>query len=490
MAPNMPPGRPGTLTPEEEGKLRELWVVTMKVFGVYEPAAPETNGTATPLSPSSDTTEADGRKDKKKSRLNIFRRHKGDKDTEPGSTPPSGTATPSDISSLSIADEDDKHGQTKDFKAALANKAPEDLRKAFWSMVKHDHPDALLLHFLRARKWDAERALVMLISTMHWRAEEMHVDDDIIWRGELAALEDSKSDDPKVKKEGDDFLAQMRMGKSFLHGVDKEGRPMCIVRVRLHRQGEQSEQSLERFTVYTIETARMLLRPPVDTATVIFDMTNFSMANMDYTPVKFMIKCFEANYPESLGAVLVHKAPWVFNAIWTIIRGWLDPVVAGKVHFTKNVEELEAFIPKSQIPTELGGDEDWTYSYIEPDPKENSLLSDEEAREGLKEERSELVRKYESTVLEWIHAEGKEEREKTKSLEERRRERDTVAEQLRTNYWKLDPYLRARTLYDRTGVIGEAGKLEFYPKKEKVTPTAPPPQATAAAPETSPDDVD
>ena len=41
-------------------------------------------------------------------------------------------------------------------------------------------------------------------------------------------------------------------------------------------------------------------------------MTDFSMANMDYTPVKFMIKCFEANYPESLGTVLVYKAPWVF----------------------------------------------------------------------------------------------------------------------------------------------------------------------------------
>jgi hypothetical protein len=47
--------------------------------------------------------------------------------------------------------------------------------------------------------------------------------------------------------------------------------------------------------------------------TIIFDMTNFSMANMDYTPVKFMIKCFEANYPESLGAVLVHNAPWIFQ---------------------------------------------------------------------------------------------------------------------------------------------------------------------------------
>ena len=42
-------------------------------------------------------------------------------------------------------------------------------------------------------------------------------------------------------------------------------------------------------------------------------MTGFSLANMDYTPLKFIIQCFEANYPESLGVVLVHNAPWVFK---------------------------------------------------------------------------------------------------------------------------------------------------------------------------------
>lgn len=43
-------------------------------------------------------------------------------------------------------------------------------------------------------------------------------------------------------------------------------------------------------------------------------MTDFSLANMDYAPVKFMVKCFEANYPESLGTVLIHKAPWIFSS--------------------------------------------------------------------------------------------------------------------------------------------------------------------------------
>jgi hypothetical protein len=269
MAPNTPPGRPGTLTPHEEVKLREFWAATMKVFGVYETPSTEANDAESIASAPMAANESveTGKKDKKKkSRLHVFKRNKGDKGGDPDSKTSSGTATPSDLSSLSIADEDDKHGQAKEFKAALANSAPEELRQAFWSMVKHDHPDGLLLRFLRARKWDVEKALVMMISTMHWRAEDMHVDDDIVLNGELAALNDSKSEDPKIKKEGEDFLAQMRMGKSFLHGLDKDGRPLCIVRARLHKQGEQSEKSLERFTVYTIETARMFLRPPVDTA--------------------------------------------------------------------------------------------------------------------------------------------------------------------------------------------------------------------------------
>ncbi|KAH7138092.1 hypothetical protein B0J11DRAFT_4621 [Dendryphion nanum] len=498
MAPGTPAGRPGTLTPEQEVKLRELWAVTMKVFGVYEAGLtiPEPNGSEAPsIAASTETTEKgkDGKKekDKKKSRLHVFRRNKGDKEGETESTPASGTATPSDISALSIADEDDKHGQTKEFKAALANLAPEELRKAFWTMVKHDHPDGLLLRFLRARKWDVEKALVMMISTMHWRLEEVHVEDDIIRQGELAALEQSQGSDAKVKKEGEDFLTQLRLGKSFLHGLDKEGRPMCFVRVRLHKQGEQSEESLERFTVYTIETARMLLRAPIDTSTIVFDMSQFSMANMDYAPVKFMIKCFEANYPECLGTVLVYRAPWLFNTIWAIIRGWLDPVVAGKVHFCKSVDELEAFVPRSQIPVECGGDEKWEYVYKEPVPGENEKMKDTATRDRILEERKGLVEKYEGTVLEWIRA-GEAQ---GSGIEERRKERDGVAEALRENYWRLDPYVRARSFYDRVGILGEGGKLDFYGEGKAATATGTTTTTTttkteAPKQETSPDDLD
>lgn len=246
------PGRPGNLTSDQEARLQELWSATLRVFGVTPPG----NGPSEVDS----LAEADQKSrlivngsEKKKKRVSLFGKKNRSDDTENGATNGS-------------VDSDDKYGQTKDFHNVLANQSPEELRKAFWSMVKHDHPDGLLLRFLRARKWDVQNALIMMVATMHWRWQEMHVDDDIMTRGEGGALSDGASSNAAVKKEGRDFMAQLRLGKSFLHGTDREGRPMCFVRARLHKQGEQSESSLERCTVYIIETARLMLSPPVDTA--------------------------------------------------------------------------------------------------------------------------------------------------------------------------------------------------------------------------------
>lgn len=271
-------GRLGNLTAEQNARLQDMWLATLKVFGVHASEQHESNG----LSGSGGTedgssafrtedaqrptTDALGLNKKSKKRINLFgKRHRTDAHDDDDATSDGGHTVLSN-NGASTSELDDKYGQNKDFAHALASQSPENLRRAFWSMVKHDHPDGLLLRFLRARKWDVDKALVMLISTMHWRMQEMHVDDDIVRRGEGGAIEGTKSADPATRKEAEDFLAQLRMGKSFLHGTDREGRPMCFVRVRLHKQGEQSEASLERYTVFVIETARMLLAPPVETA--------------------------------------------------------------------------------------------------------------------------------------------------------------------------------------------------------------------------------
>ena len=257
MVQNIQPGRPGNLTVEQEIKLQEFWKVTLKVFGVPLPDAEDVIAPEETGDPKGTDTGLTEDKKKKKSK-SLFGRKKKDGIKDDVEAP------------KIVADSEDKYGQTKEFHQALASNTPEELRQTFWSMVKCDNPDALLLRFLRARKWDIEKALVMMVSTMQWRAKEMHVDDDIVRTGEAAALDDSASPDAAVKKEGADFMEQLRLGKSYLHGTDREGRPMCTVRTRLHKQGEQSEKSLERSTVHVLETARLLLVAPVDTAVSIW----------------------------------------------------------------------------------------------------------------------------------------------------------------------------------------------------------------------------
>ena len=264
MAAEIAPGRPGNLTPEQEEKLRKLWQLVFRVCAVHLDAEAEVPAAApVPTSAPAPTSAAQDKQ--KKSRLSMFSRRGKKEEPEPDAAPASPGPPP--VVVLSQNHEDDKYGQTKDFHETLATQSPESIRATIWGMVKHDHPDALLLRFLRARKWDVEKALVMLVSTMNWRAQEMKVDEDIMRGGDAAAaIAEKDSSNPTAQRLGRDFLAQARMGKSFIHGTDKAGRPICYVRVRLHKQGEQVEESLERYTVYVIETCRYLLQPPVDTA--------------------------------------------------------------------------------------------------------------------------------------------------------------------------------------------------------------------------------
>lgn len=215
-------------------------------------------------------------------------------------------------------------------------------------------------------------------------------------------------------------------------------------------------------------------------------MTNFTLANMDYAPVKFIIKCFEANYPESLGAVLIHNAPWIFSGksrgllsrcsyltfhpvgIWKVIKGWLDPVVAAKVHFTNGVEGLEEFIPRERILKELGGPKDFEYKYIEPQPDENAAMKDTAKRDEIKARYLEISSELQELTRSWIVASVKGDKTEGESVKAKREE---LAGKLSRTYWELDPYIRARSYYDRVGMLKGDGKVVFYPELQEEKPS-------------------
>ncbi|KAJ5731655.1 uncharacterized protein N7483_006163 [Penicillium malachiteum] len=450
------PGFLGNINEDQEAKLQKIWAILLRASEI--PSDEDSKGCAEEH-PASPTPSAPPRRMSLLSRTSTSLSNNSDK-TAPTLTRPYQQKFMAYFKEIGAAPQ-----EIKMIQKALSEISPSELRQGVLDVLKHDNPDAMMLRFLRARKWDVSKAFAMMMDAIVWRVKEMHVDEDVMTKGELHALKQERSSNAKEKKEGKDFLDQMRMGKSYVHGVDKLGRPIVVIQVRLHKPGAQSEETLERYIVHVIESVRLTLNPPVETACVLFDMTGFGLSNMEYPPVKFILKCFEANYPECLGIMLIHNAPWVFSGIWRLIRGWMDPDIAAKVQFTNSGNDLAKFIDRSKLPKGVGGDEDWEYKYIEPKEDENLVMEDTTTRDALIRERQQIGEEFLAATTEWNSAAKAKDKTKTQSAAS---QRTYLAERLRVNHWKLDPYTRARLCLDRMRVIQPGGKVDFYPKEEEV----------------------
>lgn len=163
------------------------------------------------------------------------------------------------------------------------------------------------------------------------------------------------------------------------------------------------------------------------------------------------------------------------SGIWKIIRGWLDPVVAAKVHFTNTTEDLEQFIDRSRILKEFGGEDEATFEYIEAQPGENDAMKDTAKREEVLSKQRALAQELQDATKHWIEAANKNDEA---SVESWKAKREDLAQQYSKGYWEIDPYVRARSVYDRNGVILGGGKVKFYPEQN-------PKDTTAAEPTTA-----
>ncbi|KAF9435106.1 hypothetical protein BGZ76_006880 [Entomortierella beljakovae] len=311
------------------------------------------------------------------------------------------------------------------------NLGSEELDSYIKSLSLGDNPDSLVLRFLRARKWHVGNGLLMMVKAIKWRKDE---DVENVKLGEDAL-------DVKYPK----FKDQLHQGKFYIHGTDKKGQPVVYLNVHLHRAADQDAKTLERLTIYLMETGRLLLEPPVETVILVFDLTLFGLANMDYTMVQFLVTCFEAYYPESLGAIVIHNAPYVFWGAWTIIKAWLDPVVSSKIKFTYTNLELTELIAPEHLPDSFkdAGKDKYQYEYLPPVAGENDGMNDEATKATLQAESNALHAKFKANTKAWMQSQDDS---NTNPLQV---ERDGIAKELRTYYFKSAPYFRAKSQFHR-----------------------------------------
>jgi len=350
-------------------------IITKDVF------SPNVESPLSPNSPSS-PTKSEKSKSNKLSNFNRFLRKKSNSNI-------SGNETNEKNSSNSPPN---NHYNVPHYKGLAEIKLDVDnilqsMKDEFFYMISCDEPDSVALRFLRARKWNVNRAIKMTTACLQWRIE---------WNVRALLEIGEQGIDEEVFKSG----------KAFIFGKDKENRPISFVRVRNHNKNTVPLFESEKFTMFLLETGRLSIKPPVEMCSIVFDMTDFSMNNMDYPYVKFVLNALQNYYPECLGICLIVNAPWIFNGCWKVIKPLLDPVVSSKVHFIKT-EELKDYINEDQLMKCYGGNNPYDYEYIPPSPEDIELEkkqkdNNNEDKFKIIEEWRGITKEYEDITKEWI----------------------------------------------------------------------------------------
>lgn len=316
---------------------------------------------------------------------------------------------------------------------------PGDLHNAFYQSCRQDCIDNYLLRFVRARKWNTHDALAMFSNSLNWR-QNVYPSYDWLLEG------DAKS---YLNDTNPGFVKNYTAGKCRIRGKDRQGNPVFYFESRKHFASDATPQEMERFALTTIEWFRLYLRDiteSTDTATVVFDLSGFSLKNADNPTTKFLAEVFEAHYPEFLNNIVIHKAPWIFSTIWNIIKNWLDPVVSSKIHFTKDINEIGVFIDPKHLPSRIDGEDVDEIEYTPPSKNgDKPPLAKNMNYHNLRIERDEFLMLFFDTTIKWIEAVNPDESAAYY------KDKLDLNYRLAHNYVQLDSYTRIPGVFDRDG---------------------------------------
>ncbi|XP_063082498.1 SEC14-like protein 5 isoform X3 [Cavia porcellus] len=214
--------------------------------------------------------------------------------------------------------------------------------------------DQHILRFLRARDFHLDKAREMLCQSLSWRKQ--HQVDLLLqtWRP------------PALLEE---FYA------GGWHYQDIDGRPLYILRLGqmdtkglMKAVGEEAllqhvlsvnEEGQKRCEGNTRQFGR-----PISSWTCLLDLEGLSMRHLWRPGVKAllrMIEVVEDNYPETLGRLLIVRAPRVFPVLWTLISPFISENTRKKFLIYSGSDYqgpggLVDYLDRDVIPDFLGGD--------------------------------------------------------------------------------------------------------------------------------------
>ncbi|XP_071331655.1 motile sperm domain-containing protein 2 [Trachinotus anak] len=177
------------------------------------------------------------------------------------------------------------------------------------------------------------------------------IDESLQWRKEFGVNDLSESTIPRWMFE---------TGAVYLHGYDKEGNKLFWFKVKLHVKDTKTILDKKKYVAFWLE--RYAKKEPGMPLTVVFDMAESGLSNIDMEFVKYVINCFKVYYPKFLSKMIIVDMPWIMNAAWRIVKSWLGPEAISKLKFASK-SEVQMFIGPEYLPPHMGGTDLFKYSY-------------------------------------------------------------------------------------------------------------------------------